>query len=62
MVILHFYGARAIFVLFCNHQDTDYELCEIDIIIYHTIFAHKNIKGSMGKLYPYSTRWEKILW
>ena len=25
VVVLHIYEARAIFVLFCDHQDTEYE-------------------------------------
>ena len=29
VVTLNIYGARAIFLLFCDHQDTEYELCEI---------------------------------
>ena len=29
VVTLNVYGARAIFLLFCDHQDTEYELCEI---------------------------------
>ena len=30
-----------------------------NISISQPIFTHKIIKGSMGKLYPYSTKWGK---
>ena len=26
---IHIYGAKIISLLFCDHQDTEYELCEI---------------------------------
>ena len=60
MVTIHIYGARAIFLLFCVHQDTGSESCEIEMRISQPIFTHKkNTKGSMGQQYPYSTRLEK---
>ena len=31
VVILHIYGARAIFLLFCNHQETESESREMKI-------------------------------
>ena len=43
MSILHIHGARAIFLLFCDHQDTESESCEIDMSISQPIFTHKNI-------------------
>ena len=49
MLILHIYGARAIFLLFCNHQDTESESREMEIGVAGLIFTNKNdIKGSMG--------------
>ena len=29
VAIIHIYGARVIFQLFCDHQETEYESCEI---------------------------------
>ena len=48
MTILHIYGARYIF-LFFYHQDTESELCEIEMSIYQPIYNNeKTAKGSMG--------------
>ena len=33
-LLIHIYGAKAIFFLFCDHQDTEYESREIEIITY----------------------------
>ena len=43
VVILHIYGARANFLLFCYHQDTKYEYSEIEMKISQPIFTNKNI-------------------
>ena len=51
VVILHIYGARAIFLLFYDHQDTESASTNIN--------TEKNIKGYMGEQYPYPTRWVK---
>ena len=59
MAFLHIYGSRVIFLLFCDHQDTESESREIEISLAGPIFTHNGIKGSMGKLFSYSTRWEK---
>ena len=40
LVVLHMYGTRAIFLIFCDHQDTEYESCEIEISISHPILNH----------------------
>ena len=40
MVIIHNYGARSISLLFCDHQDTESESCEIEMSIYQPIFNH----------------------
>ena len=41
VVILHFYGAIAIFLLFCDNQDTESESREIEISVAGPIFTHK---------------------
>ena len=48
MSIIHIYGARAIFLLFCNHRETESESREIEISVAGPIFTSKNIKGYMG--------------
>ena len=47
VLILHIYGARAIFLLFYYHLDTEYESCEIEMSIYQTIFRHDNIPKAL---------------
>ena len=50
MVILHIYGARAIFLLFFDDQDTESESWEEKMITSKLIFTHKiYIKVSMGQ-------------
>ena len=58
LVFIHIYGARAIFYYFVitkklnpSHKKWKY------VKLYK--YAPINIKGSMGQLYPYFTRWEK---
>ena len=34
LVVIHIYGARAILLLFCNHQDTESESQAMDIGVY----------------------------
>ena len=43
------YGPGAIFLLFNDNQDTDYESQKIDIYVTGPIFTHKNTKGSMAQ-------------
>ena len=43
MAILHIYGARDTFHLFCDNQDTQSESCEIEMSISQPIFTHKKI-------------------
>ena len=43
VVNLHIYGARSIFLLFHDDQDTEFELCQIQMIKYQLISTHKNI-------------------
>ena len=47
MVILHIYGARAIFLLFCDHQDIESDSCKIEMIISLPIFTHKKISKAL---------------
>ena len=61
MVIIHIYGARSFSLLFCDHQDTESESCEMEMSIPQPIFTHKIIKGYMGQRFLYSTRWVKII-
>ena len=58
MSILHIYGTIAIYLLFCDHQDTKSESLEIENGIAGPIFTYKNIKGVMVQRYTYSTIWE----
>ena len=41
MIILHIYGAKANFLLFCDHQDTESESREIEIVVIGLIFTQK---------------------
>ena len=59
--VLHTYGARALLLLFFDHQDTESESYETIISISRPIFTQVIYKGSMGKQYQYSTRWEKTI-
>ena len=43
VITLHIYGARVIFLLFCDHTDTEPESREIEMIISQPIFTHTNI-------------------
>ena len=61
MLILHIYEVRAIFLLFCGHKDTEYESLGMEIVVAGPICNHKNIKGSILQLYPYSKRWEQTI-
>ena len=51
VVILHIYGALAMFLLFYDHQETESESREMEIGVAGPIFTHKNIKGSTGQRY-----------
>ena len=39
VAIIHIYEARAIFLLICDNQDTEYETCEIEMSITEPIFT-----------------------
>ena len=62
LVILHFFGDLAIFLLFCNHQNTKSESRDMEIGVSGPIFTHKNIKGSLVQWNTYKKNWKKILW
>ena len=47
MITLHNYGARAIFLLFCDHTYTESESQEIEMSISQPIFTHKNISKAI---------------
>ena len=40
---MYIYGSRDIVLLFCDHQDTESESCEIEISISQPIFTHKKV-------------------
>ena len=44
-VILHFYGARAIFLLFFDQQNIEYESREMEIGVARPILTHKKSKS-----------------
>ena len=41
VVFFHIYGARAIFLIFCDHQDNDSKSCEIKIGVAGPILTPK---------------------
>ena len=49
MEVVHIYGARAIFLLFYDNQDTESESRGIEMGEPRPIFIHKNNKGSIEK-------------
>ena len=59
VVILHIYGALAIFLLFCNHKDSEFESRDMEFVQLDQYLPEKYLKGSMGQQYPHFTRWEK---
>ena len=59
MIVIHIYGAGDIFLLFYDNQDTGSKSPDVGNGVDGWIFTHKNIKGSMGQQYQYSTRREQ---
>ena len=59
LVIIHIYGALAIFILLYDNKDNESESGYLEIGVSVPISTHKNTKDSMGQKYPYSTIWEK---
>ena len=47
VINLHNYGARSIFLLFCDHTDTESESREIEMSISQPIFNHTNKSKSL---------------
>ena len=47
MIIIHIYGAIAIFLLFYDDQDTLSTKCEIQMTISQIIFTNKNISKDL---------------
>ena len=47
MVMIHIYGARGIFLLFYDDQDTTSEYWEIEMSTSQLIFTHKNISKAL---------------
>ena len=47
LIVLHIHGYRSIFLLFCDHQDTESELCEIEMSISQPILTHKNTSKAL---------------
>ena len=45
--IIHIYEARANFILFCDHPDTECKSCEIEMSISQPIFTHNNISKAI---------------
>ena len=41
VAIIHIYGAKAIFLIFSNHQDTEYKSRGMEISVAGLIFTHK---------------------
>ena len=48
MVFIHVYEDLAIFLLFSNHQDTEYDSRDVKVGLTGQILTVKNAKGSMG--------------
>ena len=57
--MIHIYGARAIFLLFYDNQNTESKSRAMGIGVAIPIFTQKNVKVPIGKRYPYSTSGEK---
>ena len=47
VAIIHIYGDRAIFLLFCYRQDTEYESQVMEIGIACPLFSHKKISKAV---------------
>ena len=61
MVILYIYGARAIFLIFFVHKDTELEYQVMEIGVSQSIVTQKNMTGSTGPGYLSTTMW-CIVW
>ena len=61
MVFIHIYGARSIIVLFCDHQVTESESCEIETSISQPIFTHKKISKYLLDNYIHTIQYGRII-
>ena len=52
MAIIHIYGASAIFLLFCDNQDTGSDSEEMEIGVSVPILSQKKIKRLFGTKIP----------
>ena len=57
VVILNIYGARSMFLLFCDHQDTEYESCGIYMSISQPIFTYNKISNYIWNNNIYSVQY-----
>ena len=62
MVVLHINGALVMFLLFCGHQDTESESCEMINGVAEPILTQKKTKVSKGQKYPCLTGWVKKMY
>ena len=50
MVLLHIYGALAILILFCDHQDTESESLDMEIGVAGPILTQKKYQRLYGTM------------
>ena len=63
VAIFHIYGARAVFLLFCDHQDTESESYETEMSISKPIFNNENASKSLWYKGIYTLQdGRKLLW
>ena len=63
VVIIHIYRTRANSLLFCDHQDTVFESCEVEMSIYQPVLTNKNISKDLCNNGIYTLQnGSKILW
>ena len=63
VAILHIYGAIAILLLFCDHQDTESESCKMEIGVAGTISTWKKISKDIWDNEIHTLQYgRKILW
>ena len=62
VAILHIYGARDVLLLFCDHQDTESELLEVEIGAAEIIYNRK-ISKALWDNYIHTMQYgTKMLW
>ena len=60
MVILHIDGALAIFLLFCDHQDTEYEKQEKGNTVAGPIFTQRKILKTLCYNYIHNLQYLRV--